>query len=357
MIKLDIDSIDKTPLEMVQLITSLAREASASSLPEFTAATRLTPMVLIDQTLTRGDDDALQNILQTLASIYAAHYLQAIRIADTAGISTVELLDQFATNRTVTGGGIGSGYMEKAARAGMESLAMGKLPDYTQVGLESRDDNRLNEHVNLAIGRLLNVPLTVGERTITMPVSLTINPHVVSTEAIPSVLADIDTDTSYTARFHKYSSGEIDSFMDYLFGLDLIENDKKALMNDETGIYSEARKRKAEGRWKSLLTGRKSINQASTMAVITTAAAEELELSLKGRLKSGRTREKYFETTNSMLLAVVDPRMERLTIYQRGIDEYGMYTYRDIENNGSKSGAVDVGSILKAYKLGDAPTL
>jgi hypothetical protein len=139
--------------------------------------------------------------------------------------------------------------------------------------------------------------------------------------------------------------------------LDLIERDKKALLNDDSGLYIEARRNKTKGFFATLLTGDVSLNSASAMAVITKRTAEELELAIKGKLVRAGDRDAYFKATNSMMLVVVDTMAERLSIYQRGISEYGMYTFTDIKDHSKKSGAVDIGSILKAYKLGEAPSL
>lgn len=344
-----------SPLKMTQEVLQIVREYNASSLPEYTSPTRLNPIVIIDNSLLMLADDSLKNAVQTVLSIFSAHYLQAIALTTKINdIKTIEILDQFSTDRSGTISATGGGYERFT---GNNSF---KLPSYDDVmpGLEAGDKtDDLNKHVNLAIGRLLHVELGVGKEKVTIPVNVVVNPMVVDSKVLPNILANSDQDTSFIGRWHKWRAGEIDSFVDYIFALDLIEKDRKALLNDDSGVYKEARDRKVKGIISAVLSGRGSVNNASAMAIISKSTAEDLELALKGRLKSPRARDKYFKTTNSMLLMVMDPRKERIKIYQRGIAEVGDYTFSDIEKVNSRSDALDINSLLKAYKLGESPTL
>lgn len=352
MITVDVSKII-SPQQIARQIARSVADAGVDSLPEYTSSTRLTPMVLIDRDITFLTDDVQQDLLQTMCSIYAAHYMQALAVSmNVQGINTIALLDQFATDRQP---------LRNTARSIANNVDFQSADDLASFGFEAADnyaDKQLQEHVNLAIGRLLHVKIGFDSKTVTIPVSLVLNPKVVNSDAIPKVLAMTTADTSMSARYHKWKAGEIESFLDYVFGLDLIEQDRKALLSDDSGLYKIARER----RYRSLIDlvasgGAKSYNTASTMSIITKAASEELELALKGRLKDVKTRNEYFKTTHSMMLVVVDPRMERLTIYQRGIAEFGQYTFNDIKRHGSNAGAMDITSILKAYKLGEAPSL
>lgn len=344
---------DKSPLEVVQNVMSLSRDYSTQSLSEYTSPTRLSPIVLIDKALTFIEDDSLQNILQTINAIYSAHYLQAVAIAtNIEGINTVQLLDQFATNRNLATGGVLSGYL------GNEEREEGNSKLFMYPNMEAGEsDNNLQQNVNLAIGRLLHVKIGVGDKSVTIPINVVLNPLVINSDVLPSVLAMTEQDTGFINRYHQWRSGEIESFTDYIFALDLIENDRKALLNDENGVYKEARLRKSKGMFATILTGRVSLNNASSMAVVTKQTGEALEVALKGKLKNRKVINAYFNGTNSMLLVVVDVRKERLKIYQRGISEVGTYTFSDIVSASTKTNGMDITSILKAYKLGDSPSL
>ena len=361
-----------TPFEMGSFVADVIRNTGVSSLPEFTQPTRLTPVVLVDKALTMASDDSLTNILQTMLAIYTSHYMQAVALTNTIdGIDVVRRLDQFSTNRdTSVGTFIGNRGDDVLRMAGKDvdkvlGLNSYKLPDYSALpALEAGDfksddlkSDDLQGHVNLAVGRLIHVRLGDSKNSITMPVSVVLNPIIINSDALPSVMLMLSDDISMAGRWHKWRSGEIESFVDYALALDLIERDRKALMNDTSGIYKAARDSKRRGFFASIMSGRRSLNAASAMAVITKRTAEELEMAMKGQLKRRGDRERYFRDTNSMMVVVVDAMAERVYIYQRGIDQFGIYTYSDIKSHSKGGKDVDIASILKAYKLGEAAPL
>jgi len=239
-----------------------------------------------------------------------------------------------------------------------------KLPDYSKLRptLEAAKGGNLtdtlNSQVNMAIGRVVEVVFKTGEKSsINVLVNVLLSPILVSQDTLPNLMMLAGEDQSYVGRFHKWRAGEIESFVDYALALDIIERDRKALLTDETGLYRKAREDKTKGFLKSLITRNHRYNIASAMSLISKATAENIELILKGRLSSERTRDLYFKTTGSMMLVVADPTAERVVIYQRGISEFGVYTYSDLKQYGKKTGGGEIESILKAYKLGERPSL
>lgn len=377
MINLTLLNMKPDPVKMGEAVNDFVRDMGYDSLPEYTAPTRLTPSVLIDKALTLAADDSLLNILQTMLSIYSAHYLQAVALKNNVNnVSTIKLLDQFSTDRDVSLTSVATSAFGKVldiGKAATESIRADsyKLPDYNdpkQYAMEADDakpmgdgvkyiENDITTHANLAVGRLLHVKIGTDKNSITMPVTVVLYPRVIESAALPNIMNLVYDDTSFSGRWHKWRAGEIESFIDYIFALDLIERDRKALLSDKSGLYAEARYKIARGQAATIATGRKSMNVASTMSVVSKRTAEEIELAMKGKLKNRPDRESLFRITNSMMLVVVDQASERLTIYQRGISDFGMYTYADIKDFSKKAGAVDIGSILKAYKLGESPSL
>jgi hypothetical protein len=352
---------DYSPIRIVGELLDVVDTYKGSSLPEYTSSTRLSPMTMIDKKLTLMEGTALQNILQTMLSIYTAHYLQAISLMTKVnGVETIELLDRFSTDPKL--GDFIYGKLKGSAR-GTESIAL--LPSMEEEDTEvnmpvtANMPNKVNldDSSNLAVGKLVHVHIGVGTNKVTIPVTVALSPKVIDSNVLPDVLAMTDVDTSFMGRYHQWRAGEIESFIDFVFATDLIEKDRKALLNDKSGVYKTLRERNTSGSIKNLITGKASVNMASAMAVVDKSTSEELEYALKGKLKSAKVRQRYFENTYSMMLVVVDTRAERLTIHQRGIADSGLYTFDDIKNASKKTNAIDIDSILKAYKLGESPTL
>jgi len=92
------------------------------------------------------------------------------------------------------------------------------------------------------------------------------------------------------------------------------------------------------------------------MAVMTESSAQELELSMAGRLSDFHAREKMLRETTIMLMAVVEPTFERVTIYHRGIAQPTEVGLRDLKVS-NKGNGPDVSDILRAYQVGAAPAL
>jgi hypothetical protein len=90
--------------------------------------------------------------------------------------------------------------------------------------------------------------------------------------------------------------------------------------------------------------------------VIAEATRKELERTIGGRLKDFRTREKLFKETYAMLLVVVDPDWEQVTIYHRSIEQATQLSAGDLKS-ANRSKGPDVGEILKAYQLGTSPSI
>ena len=86
------------------------------------------------------------------------------------------------------------------------------------------------------------------------------------------------------------------------------------------------------------------------------SSAKELEREVGGRLKDFRTREKIFKNTYAMLMAVVDPSWDHVTFYHRSIELATDMSVKELQVSNKNKGP-DVGEILKAYQLGNSPSI
>ena len=126
-------------------------------------------------------------------------------------------------------------------------------------------------------------------------------------------------------------------------------------MADKDGAYSVISKRGTDNALASMITANPSVATASNMVVLTQGSVLELEQAMNGRLSDFRTREKMLAGTTVMLIAVIDPRNDRVTFYHRSIPKETEVGVRDLKIS-NKSGP-DVSDILKAYSLGNPPAL
>lgn len=339
-------------LESVGQVARLAREAKVSSLTEFTSATRVEPLTLIESNIENMDPDMRQAILQTTLSIYCGHYMQAVDLSASVGnIRVLNILDKLSTDRDPLLAA-GSGWANLHERFGNENLSLDDI-SVMSAGLENKNEDR---YVNMAVGKTLSLSVKVDDKQIPFTSTVRLIPQVLSTQNVVDTLALNSKDNSLRGRWHRWRAGEL-SLADYVFALDMIEADKKGLLNDKHGLYKAKRDRKGRGIISAILSGEASVNTVSAISVITHSTSKKLEVAMRGKLSRFRDREAYFEDTNSMMLVVVDPQLETLTLYQRGISDIGDYSFKDIEKNGTNPNGVDINSVLKAYRAGQSPGL
>jgi hypothetical protein len=84
--------------------------------------------------------------------------------------------------------------------------------------------------------------------------------------------------------------------------------------------------------------------------------AKSLELATSYKLDDFKSREKIFDQMYVMLMAVVDPEWDRVTIYTRDIPESNKLSMSALKSVNKGTGP-NVSEILSAYQLGKAPNL
>ncbi|QAX96014.1 hypothetical protein [Vibrio phage vB_VmeM-Yong XC32] len=347
---------------------------SRRSLSEFSQYARMSPPALFEQDISRMDPQVSQSISQLLLALYIGHYLAVVqRVTKIGNVEVMSILDQTSNNRYnvhdtidtavamlgsddfcidgILGGSVAAS--KSWDEDNLDIMADFQEPtrkELIEVSMESID---LSKPANLAVGKVIEVPLDAEDK-VKVQVTCTLNPRTLNTRTMLKTLeAFLSRDNSYKGRWHRYMAGEFKSFADYALGVDMIENDLDLLINDKDGQYEMAKIRQKRGLLSSFLSGKKQMNIASSMIVITKRTARQIEGIMNGSLTKERHRHKYFELTGSMLLCVVDQEMELVRIYQRGVEEYGDYSYDQIAPAATNPGAMDINAIMRAYKAGE----
>jgi hypothetical protein len=214
----------------------------------------------------------------------------------------------------------------------------------------------VNEPVNLGTGRLVNVCIKDNNREVQVPVLIRMNAYYMATQPLVHILGAGSEDISFGARFKKWRHGGIDFWRDLVMCQDLIDAHKNNLKSDKTGIYLQMMQKRRQNGIAAALSGSLSANNASNIIVMSQATAEALEMKIFGKLKDFNTRQKLFQQGYGMLMFVIDPRWGRVRMYTRDIPEYTELTERDLKAS-NKSGGVDIGDVLNAFRAGSSPRL
>lgn len=206
---------------------------------------------------------------------------------------------------------------------------------------------------NLAVGKIVEVSISENGQTAKIPITIRLRVTGMAPSSLVETLSVNSRDNSAKHRKFMMRAGDL-SFMDAIFARDRIMAHKQAAMKDASGYYSTVAKRVAGNVLTEALTGKVSVGTASSIIVMTEQTKQELERTLGNKLSNFRAREAIFQSTYAMLIAVMDPEWETVTIYHAGIEMPTNLSAKDIKAAGRGTGP-DVAEVLKAYQLGNAP--
>lgn len=221
--------------------------------------------------------------------------------------------------------------------------------------VDFKDMSKLvNDITNLAVGKMIEVTISENDQSAKIPVLVRMRVTGMSPAVMVETLSVGGHDGSFRTRLRQWRAGEISFWKDAVFAMDRIEAHRKAAMRDTSGYYGAVHKRDAKNRAAATMSGNVSVGTASSIVVITEQTRKELERQLNRRISDFRTRQDIFEKTFTMLLVVVDPEWETVTIYHRGIEMPTELTAKDITTSAKGSGP-DIGEVLKMFMEGRAP--
>jgi hypothetical protein len=357
-----------TPLAAAGQLPDLIRAARSDSLIEYGRVTRVEPVTMVDTSIMHLQ--FMPDIMQSLNSIFTGYYLQAIMLSLNVGqVDTIKLLDRVNPNRDPIDSGsmfIGDmlsaeSYKHALPRVnkafGLEAYGDRPTPSAAGAGKGSQDVSRvINEAANLSVGKMIEIHVENEGHKAMIPASVRLIVSGIDPNTLIHILADGSKDKSLKERFHGWRSGQLGYWRDLILCQDLIDDHRKTLMKDKSGVYAASRERRNKNRLSAIFSMKPSVATASNLVVMSDANAKEMEREVGGRLKDYRTRQRIFESTYVMLMVVVDPAWEQVTIYHRGIELPTELSVREIKSANRGSGP-DVSEILKAYQLGQAPTI
>lgn len=351
------------PLELASKIAQGTQLLKAGSLTELAKASRVEPIVLVDDTILHVA--LLPDLMQTLTSIVGGYYLQGIELvaaSDIYGTQTLKILDAMNPNRD---GSIAALAMQLAdgQGTGIESYTL-QLPipgvnaSVEEFGLED-NTKLLKEASNLAVGKMINVSFGRGDNKHTMPITIRLIPAPSGAKHLVDILSVNSQDNSAGERWHQYRSDSITLIGDLMFGMDRIRAHRAALLRDNDGHYQQIFERQRKNRIAAIASGKASLAAASNIYVVSSNTVRNFERETGLKLSNPKARERIFEDTYAMLLAEVDPNYNVVTIYHRDCATGGVYSAAELAsaNRSNAGNGLDVFKIFENFKQGNMPSL
>jgi hypothetical protein len=360
----ELSNLGNLGLSAIGRITDVWRGAKSDSLIDYTQVTRVEPICLIDADCLYLD--MLSDVLQSLNSQFAGYYLQAVAVSATVGkIEVRKHLDKLNPHRSPSDSAADTaGYL-----LAQESYkyALPTPEKFKQISLEAEEGSSafgfskdtastLKDLADLSVGKQFMVEITDGNNRASIPVNIRLLASSMPSKNLVHILSLNNQDRSVKERYHAWKAGRLSFIKDLILCQDIIDAHRKNLMADKDGVYSNLIKRSRDNGISTILSGNPSVATASNLIVMSSETAAQLELDVNGRLEDFKTREKVFKETYVMIMAVIDKQWQRVTFYYRGINHHTQLGVRDLKAS-NKGGGPDVSEILKAYQVGNSPSL
>jgi len=351
---------------------ALANGQSLKSLADIARPARVEPLVVVDKPL--EGQDYMDDVMKFTLTTFTGYYLQAVSLVLNVGrIDTLKTLDALNPNRSM--GGAGKRFKEavfssESYENGLPSLEAFDQPMEREdllvsvegddggqtMGVDDETYKKFYEVENLAVGKLINVELKDGDHSAKLPVLIRLTPTTVPSQVLTHIFTATSRNASWKERYHLWRAGQIRLVRDLMFSVDLIDEHRKALINDTSNVYMTMTDRRRKNSQKAMFSGTPSMADASNIAIITKDTAREIGRAMYGKIDSLKIRKQIFDATYLMLLVVVDEQWERVTIYHRGVDQPTEASFREIKG-AEKGKGPDITEILKAYSLGASPSI
>lgn len=226
-----------------------------------------------------------------------------------------------------------------------------------QTGSSSLPDKTIEavtrETANLAVGQILNVKIVEEDKEATMPVHVRLRPIAVSSDVVAGTLALRGNKYTIGDRMRAFRVGEID-WKDLIFQTDAVREYRKLSKKDKSGYFRKSYDRANRNFLAHLLTGKSSVGQMSSIMLTSSDTVRAFENQTGTRIKDVATRQAVMEDSLTMIIAVIDPDHEVVTIYLDSVEEGTDYLISELKT-GSKNDREDMSSLLNSLLEGRVP--
>jgi len=274
----------RSPMELAAIIAGTAHVATTNTLADYTRSARLEPIAMVDRSLLSSiSEEQMIALEQTMVSVFSGYYLVAIGMTLKIGdVVPIQLLDQFSTNRSILQAAGNSVYW------GFENLRddLYSIPSSKQIselylnknalgfGNEASGDDgnhgvnggevkqsvdldktihNITDESNLVVGKILNIPISYGDKSTTIQTTVTLRPKAMDPGDISTILRHNSRDISFMARWHQMRSGEIKFFKDWLLNQDLMDEYRRSLHGDKSNALLDLRSSRTKNIWAAIV--------------------------------------------------------------------------------------------------------
>ena len=365
---------------------SAIANVSATSLADLSKLAEVEAITVIDNSLTVYDSTT--DVLKYLNSLLAGWYLSSAAIlTDTGRIKTVQLLERlnpakspsFAVANSILSAGVAS-MASSEIEVGTDVKPLSFLPT-TSTSLEAatnlpstgsakvngdKDTERttkfgasnaadLTTVQNLSVGQRVTLSISDGKASKDISVGIRLITVPVQYNLLKTIMGWSEKDNRLKSRISAWRAGELSFWRDLVLMRDIFTERRRILMNDKSDLLTSLLGRQRNSMVHSVLTLTPSVGTMSSMMVISSDSVRQIEREvLNGRLSNFTTRQRVMAATGLMVLAVVDPMSELVTVYVHTQALPSEFSIKQMKS-ASKGGSSDLGEIIKLMNQNQMP--
>lgn len=210
---------------------------------------------------------------------------------------------------------------------------------------------------NLSTGILFEVTVEADGRKVSIPISVRLLANQMSPSIMTSLFTAAVKNRTAKERYHEWRAGGLALWNDVILCKDIARENRRNLIKDTSGMYSEVLRRKSSNQITGALSGNPSISQISNILIVSDETVALFERESGKKLKAPGVRDLIFNNTQTLILAVVNRNRETVTLYYHDISVPTTVTFRDLKGTGGKGGGPDVMEIIKAFQMGNGINL
>ena len=210
---------------------------------------------------------------------------------------------------------------------------------------------------NLSTGILFEVHVEAEGRKVSIPISVRLLANKMAPDIMVSLFTAAVKNRTAKERYREWRAGGLSFWNDVILCKDISRENRRNLIKDTSGMYSEVLRRKSSNQITGALSGNPSISQISNILIVSEETATQFERESGKKLKSPAVRDLIFNNTQTLILAIVNRNRETVTLHYHDISVPTTVTFRDLKGSGGKGGAPDVMEIIKAFQMGNGINL
>lgn len=207
------------------------------------------------------------------------------------------------------------------------------------------------------MGELFEVGLTNPGTglSVKVPVFVQMRPMIVDAAVAPRFI-DMNMSAEWRQRWMQWRAGEISFWHDFIWQRDNIQR-QKAISKDAMASKAFAefqrsiskKNKYALGDLTDRDAGAKSSNLANSVVVFHEDTVRQARSDSGIDIHNEKDRQRYFNTVYAMIVAVIDPLHQRVTIYFNGVDGALESSYNDFKPKGQSFDPKDFMQALSAF--------